>query len=125
MQKKMRTASFTFDGFLQQMEQVRAMGPLDQLLDMMPGAGKALKGVQVDDDAFVHVEAIIQSMTRDERARPQILNGSRRRRIAKGSGTSVQDVNKLIKQFTMMQKMMKRMTRPGKMGRGMPMMPFG
>jgi signal recognition particle subunit SRP54 len=73
----------------------------------------------------VHVEAIIQSMTRDERARPQILNGSRRRRIAKGSGTSVQDVNKLIKQFTMMQKMMKRMTRPGKMGRGMPMMPFG
>jgi signal recognition particle subunit SRP54 len=64
-------------------------------------------------------------MTRDERARPQILNGSRRRRIAKGSGTSVQDVNKLIKQFTMMQKMRKRMTRPGKMGRGMPMMPFG
>ena len=125
MQKKMRTASFTFDDFLQQMEQVRAMGPLDQLLDMMPGAGKALKGVQVDDDAFVHVEAIIQSMTRDERTRPQILNGSRRRRIAKGSGTSVQDVNKLIKQFTMMQKMMKRMTRPGKMGRGMPMMPFG
>ena len=123
MQKKMRTATFTFDDFLQQMEQVRAMGPLDQLIDMIPGAGKALKGVQVDDDAFVHVEAIIHSMTRDERNRPQILNGSRRRRIAKGSGTKIQDVNKLIKQFSMMQKMMKRMSRPGKKGRGMPM-PF-
>ncbi len=123
MQKKMRTASFTFDDFLQQMEQVRAMGPLDQLLDMIPGAGKALKGVQVDDDAFVHIEAIIKSMTRDERNRPQILNGSRRRRVAKGSGTSVQDVNKLIKQFSVMQKMMKRMSRPGKKGGGMPI-PF-
>jgi signal recognition particle subunit SRP54 len=123
MQKKMRTATFTFDDFLQQMEQVRAMGPLDQLIDMIPGAGKALKGVQVDDDAFVHVEAIIHSMTRDERNRPQILDGSRRRRIAKGSGTKIQDVNKLIKQFSMMQKMMKRMSRPGKKGRGMPM-PF-
>jgi signal recognition particle subunit SRP54 len=124
MQKKMRTATFTFDDFLQQMEQVRAMGPLDQLIDMIPGAGKALKGVQVDDDAFGHVEAIIYSMTRDERNRPQIMNGSRRRRIAKGSGTSIQDVNKLIKQFSMMQKMMKKMSRPGKKGRGMPAMPF-
>jgi signal recognition particle subunit SRP54 len=124
MQKKMRTASFTFDDFLQQMEQVRAMGPLDQLMDMIPGAGKALKGVQIDDDAFVHVEAMIKSMTRNERNRPQILNGSRRRRIAQGSGTSIQDVNKLIKQFSMMQKMMKRMTRPGKKGGGMPTMPF-
>jgi signal recognition particle subunit SRP54 len=124
MQKKMRTATFTFDDFLQQMEQVRAMGPLDQLIDMSPGAGKALKGVQVDDDAFGHVEAIIYSMTRDERNRPQIMNGSRRRRIAKGSGTSIQDVNKLIKQFSMMQKMMKKMSRPGKKGRGMPAMPF-
>ena len=123
MQKKMRTASFTFDDFLQQMEQVRAMGPLDQLLDMIPGAGKAMKGVQIDDDAFVHVEAIIKSMTRDERNRPQILNGSRRRRIAGGSGTSIQDVNKLIKQFSMMQKMMKKMTRPGKRGGGMSL-PF-
>jgi len=126
MQKKMRTASFTFDDFLLQMEQVRKMGPLDQLLDMIPGAGKALKGVQVDDDAFGSVEAIIYSMTRDERNRPQILNGSRRRRIAKGSGTSIQDVNRLIKQFSMMQKMMKKMSRPGKKGGGMPMaMPFG
>ena len=126
MQKKMRTASFTFDDFLMQMEQVRKMGPLDQLLDMIPGAGKALKGVQVDDDAFGSVEAIIYSMTRDERNRPQILNGSRRRRIAKGSGTSIQDVNRLIKQFSMMQKMMKKMARPGKKGGGMPMgLPFG
>ena len=123
MQMKMRTATFTFDDFLQQMEQVRKMGPLDQLIDMIPGAGKALKGVQVDDDAFGHVEAIIKSMTRDERGRPHILNGSRRRRIAKGSGTSIQDVNRMIKQFSMMQKMMKRMSRPGKKGRGMQM-PF-
>ena len=93
------------DDFLQQMEQVRAMGPLDQLIDMIPGAGKALKGVQVDDDAFVQIEAIIHSMTRDERNKPQIMNGSRRRRIANGSGTAIQDVNKLIKQFSKMQKM--------------------
>jgi signal recognition particle subunit SRP54 len=125
MQKKMQTATFTFDDFLLQMEQLRKMGPLDQLLDMIPGAGKALKGVQVDDDAFGSVEAIIYSMTRDERNRHQILNGSRRRRIAKGSGTSIQDVNRLIKQFSMMQKMMKKMSRPGKKGGGMPMMPFG
>jgi signal recognition particle subunit SRP54 len=124
IQKKMRTATFTFDDFLQQMEQVRAMGPLDQLIDMIPGAGKALKGVQVDDDAFVHVKAIIHSMTRDERNKPQIMNGSRRRRIAKGSGMAIQDVNKLIKQFSMMQKMMKKMSRLGKKGRGMPSTPF-
>jgi signal recognition particle subunit SRP54 len=122
MQKKLRTASFTFDDFLEQMEQVKKMGPLDQLLDMIPGAGKALKGMQLEDDAFVGVEAIIRSMTFEERDKPQILNGSRRRRIAKGSGTTVQEVNRLIKQFTMMQKMMKRMARPGKGGNvAMPM----
>ncbi|MEE2754611.1 MAG: signal recognition particle protein [Candidatus Latescibacterota bacterium] len=124
MQKKMRTATFTFDDFLQQMEQVRAMGPLDQLMDMIPGAGKAFKGVQVDDGAFVKIEAIIYSMTRDERNKPQIMNGSRRRRIAKGSGTAIQDVNKLIKQFSKMQKMMKKMSRLDKGDHGMPVMPF-
>ena len=73
-------------------------------MDMIPGAGKAMKGLQVDDDAFVHTEAIIQSMTRQERVNPQILNGSRRRRIAKGSGCSIQEVNRLVKQFGMMRK---------------------
>lgn len=122
MQKKLRTASFTFDDFLEQMEQVKNMGPLDQLMDMIPGTGKALKGMQLEEDAFVQVEAIIKSMTYEERGKPQILNGSRRRRIAKGSGTKVQDVNRLIKQFSMMQKMMKRMARPGKKGQmAMPM----
>ncbi|MCZ6635782.1 MAG: signal recognition particle protein [bacterium] len=117
MEKKFRTASFTFDDFLEQLNQIRQMGPLDQLLQMIPGANKALKGMQVDEGAFVYVEAIIFSMTREERARPHILNGSRRRRIARGSGRSVQEVNRLIKQFNMMQKMMKRMARMEKSGR--------
>jgi signal recognition particle subunit SRP54 len=125
LQKKLRTASFTFDDFLEQIDQVRKMGPLDQLLQMVPGMGKALKGIQLDDDAFVHVEAIICSMTREERANPQVLNGSRRRRIARGSGCSVQEVNRLVKQFGMMQKMMKRMSRMEKGGHGMPMPFFG
>lgn len=124
MEKKLRSATFTFDDFLEQLDQVRKMGPLDELLKMIPGMGKAMKGIQVDDDAFVHVEAIIRSMTRDERARPQILNGSRRKRIAKGSGTQIQDVNRLIKQFSSMQKMMKRMNKKG-MGRGMGLPMFG
>ena len=124
-QKKLRTASFTFDDFLEQIAQVRKMGPLDQLLEMMPGTGKALKGMQVDEDAFVHIEAIVLSMTRAERANPQILNGSRRRRIARGSGRSVQDVNRLVKQFNSMQKMMKRMGRMEAGGRGMSMPFFG
>ncbi|MDA0745137.1 MAG: signal recognition particle protein, partial [bacterium] len=123
LEKKLRTATFTFDDFLDQLNQVRKMGPLSQLMEMIPGAGKALKGAQVDDDAFVSVEAIIFSMTRQERANPQILNGSRRRRIARGSGCNLQDVNRLIKQFGMMQKMMKRMGKMEKMGRGMQM-PF-
>ena len=125
LEKKLRTASFTFDDFLEQLDQVRKMGPLNQLLDMIPGAGKAMKGLQVDDDAFVHIEAIIFSMTKQERATPQILNGSRRKRIARGSGVKIQEVNRLIKQFGMMQKMMKKMGKMDKMGRGMGMqMPF-
>ena len=91
---------------------------------MIPGMGKSLKGVQLDDDAFVHVEAIINSMTGEERRIPQLLNGSRRRRIARGSGTTIQDVNRLIKQFQMMQKMMKQMGR-SKGGRMRMKMPFG
>lgn len=123
LEKKLRSAAFTFDDFLQQLDQVRKMGPLSQIMDMIPGAGKAMKGLQVDDDAFVHTEAIILSMTRQERVNPQILNGSRRRRIAKGSGCSIQEVNRLVKQFGMMRKMMKRMTRMEKQGRGAPV-PF-
>ncbi len=123
LEKKLRSAAFTFDDFLRQLDQVRKMGPLSQIMDMIPGAGKAMKGLQVDDDAFVHTEAIILSMTRQERVNPQILNGSRRRRIAKGSGCSIQEVNRLVKQFGMMRKMMKRMTRMEKQGRGAPV-PF-
>jgi signal recognition particle subunit SRP54 len=86
---------------------------------MIPGAGKAMKGMQVDDNAFGQVEAIISSMTLEERRRPQVLNGSRRKRIARGSGTTIQDVNRLVKQFQQMQKMMKQMSRnkTGKMGK--------
>lgn len=123
LEKKLRSAAFTFDDFLQQLDQVRKMGPLSQIMDMIPGAGRAMKGLQVDDDAFVHTEAIILSMTRQERVNPQILNGSRRRRIAKGSGCSIQEVNRLVKQFGIMRKMMKRMTRMEKQGRGAPL-PF-
>jgi signal recognition particle subunit SRP54 len=95
---------------------------MDQVLQMIPGgAGKALRGAPIAEDAFVQVEAVICSMTREERANPRILNGSRRRRVALGSGTKVQDVNRLIKQFNVMQKMMKRMGQMGKGRKGMAM----
>jgi signal recognition particle subunit SRP54 len=126
MEEKLRKQRFTFDDFRSQLQAVRRMGPLDQILGMIPGASKALQGQQVDESALGQVEAIISSMTGDERTRPQILNGSRRRRIAKGSGTSVQDVNRLVKQFGAMQKMMKQMSKPsrrGRGGRGGPKMP--
>jgi signal recognition particle subunit SRP54 len=119
MEDRLRKATFTFEDFLDQLQAVKKMGPLDQLIGMIPGAGKAMKGMQVDDNAFAQVEAIISSMTMEERRRPQVLNGSRRKRIARGSGTTIQDVNRLIKQFQAMQKMMKMMGRAksGKMGR--------
>ncbi len=124
MEERLRKEAFTFEDFLEQLHAIKKMGPLDQLMGMIPGMGKSLKGVQLDDDAFVHVEAIINSMTGEERRIPQLLNGSRRRRIARGSGTTIQDVNRLIKQFQMMQKMMKQMNRmkPGKMKLNMPFM---
>ncbi|GAB7388112.1 signal recognition particle protein [Bacillaceae bacterium] len=110
MERKLRTAEFTFEDFLEQMEQVRKLGPLDELLAMIPGMNKVkgLKDLQVDEKALARVEAIIKSMTIEERMNPEILNASRRRRIAKGSGTSVQEVNRLIKQFNDMRKMMKQ-----------------
>ena len=123
MEARLRKETFTFVDFREQLQAVRNMGPLDQLVGMIPGAGKALKGVQVDDKGLGQVEAIINSMTARERLRPQILNGSRRKRIARGSGTTIQDVNRLFKQFQMMQKMMRQMARmkPGGKMKGMPL----
>ncbi|MCM3396324.1 signal recognition particle protein [Oceanobacillus profundus] len=123
LEEKMRTMSFTFDDFLEQMGQVKKMGPLDDLMSMIPGASKmkGLKNAQLDEKQLTQVEAIIQSMTKKERVDPSIINGSRRKRIAKGSGTSVSQVNRLIKQFSEMKKMMKQMTnmQKGKKGKGM------
>lgn len=118
LEKKMRTADITFDDFLEQLSQVRNMGPLDELLGMMPGANKmkGLKNAQVDEKQIGHIEAIVRSMTKKEKDDPTILNASRKKRIAKGSGTSIQEVNRLIKQFDEMKKMMKQMS--GMTGKG-------
>ncbi|MDQ0245655.1 signal recognition particle subunit SRP54 [Bacillus fengqiuensis] len=112
LEQKLRTLSFTFDDFLEQLSQVRSMGPLDELLGMLPGANKikGLKNLQVDEKQINHVEAIIRSMTKEEKLNPDIINGSRKKRIAKGSGRPVQEVNRLLKQFEDMKKMMKQMT---------------
>lgn len=112
LEQKMRTASFTLDDFLDQLGQVRKMGPLDELLKMMPGANKikGLNNLQIDEKQISHVEAVIKSMTKAEKTQPEIINASRRKRIAKGSGTSVQEVNRLLKQFEDMKKMMKQMS---------------
>lgn len=115
MEKKMREQTFSLDDFLVQMRQVKKMGNLDQILAMVPGANTgALKNAQVDESQMAKIEAIILSMTRQERLKPEIINGSRRRRIANGSGTTVEDVNKLLKQFDQMKKMMKQLTSMGK-----------
>jgi len=122
LEKKMRTSAFTFDDFLDQLEQVKDLGPLDDLMNMIPGANKmkGMKNLQFDEKQLVHVEAIIQSMTKEERQDPSIMNASRKRRIAEGSGTSVSQVNRLLKQFNDMKKMMKQMTnmQKGKKGKG-------
>ena len=109
VQKKIAKNQFGFDDFLKQINQVKKMGNMKDLMGMIPGMGKAMKGVDIDDDAFKSIEAMIHSMTPAERSNPQILNGSRRKRIASGSGTSIQEVNQLIKQFGQMGKMMKMM----------------
>ncbi|MGI1797109.1 signal recognition particle protein [Priestia sp. TRN 1309] len=116
LEAKLRTQSFTFDDFLDQLAQVRQMGPLDELIGMLPGANKVkgLKNLQVDEKQINHVEAIIRSMTKAEKTNPEIINSSRRKRIAKGSGRSVQEVNRLLKQFEDMKKMMKQMTNMSK-----------
>ncbi|MFC2950136.1 signal recognition particle protein [Virgibacillus sediminis] len=123
LEEKMRNMSFTFDDFLEQMGQVKNMGPLDELMSMIPGANKmkGLKNAQLDEKQIAHVEAIIQSMTKAERQDPGLMNASRKKRIARGSGTSVSQVNRLLKQFEEMKKMMKQMTnmQKGKKGKGM------
>jgi signal recognition particle subunit SRP54 len=109
IQKKIAKNKFGFDDFLKQIQQVKKMGNMKDLMGMIPGASKMMKGVDIDDDAFKHIEAIIHSMTPHERENPTLINSSRKRRIGKGSGTSVQEVNQLLKQFTQMSKMMKMM----------------
>lgn len=125
MEEKLRKAQFDFDDFLEQMDQLRKMGPLESILGMIPGAGKMLKGVKVDERQMDRMVAIVRSMTGDERRNPKIIDGSRKKRIALGSGNSVQAVNQLLKQFSAMQQMFSRMSK-GKM-KGLPrnMMPFG
>ena len=115
IQKKLAKNQFDFNDFLGQIQQIKKMGNLKDLASMIPGVGKALKNIDVDENAFKGIEAIIYSMTPQERTNPSILNGSRRQRIAAGSGTSVQDVNKLIKQFDETRKMMRMITtvKPG------------
>ncbi|MBA3985272.1 MAG: signal recognition particle protein [Flavobacteriales bacterium] len=109
LQKKIAKNQFGFDDFLTQIQQVKKMGNMKDLVGMIPGAGKALKDVDIDDDSFKHIEAIIHSMTPEERSQPAIINANRKKRIGKGSGTSVQQVNQLLKQFHQMSKMMKMM----------------
>ncbi|MDX8553104.1 signal recognition particle protein [Tenacibaculum sp. 1B UA] len=123
LQKKIAKNQFGFDDFLNQINQIKKMGSMKDLVGMIPGAGKALKDVDIDDDAFKGIEAIIHSMTPEERSTPSVINASRKKRIAKGSGTSVQEVNQLMKQFDQMSKMMKMMQGGG--GRKMMQMMKG
>jgi signal recognition particle subunit SRP54 len=135
MEKKVLSGSFDLEDFLNQLQQVKQMGPLGQLLEMVPGLGAAARkqDVQVSDDDLKHIEAIIRSMTPEERRNPQLVKGSRRRRIARGSGTQVHEVNELLNQFRQMQKMMAQFGKGGfpgmggpggKRGRGFPGLPF-
>lgn len=122
LQKKIAKNQFDFNDFLAQINQIKKMGNLKDLASMIPGVGKAIKDVEIGDDAFKGIEAIIYSMTPQERANPEIINGSRRQRIAKGSGTSMQDVNRLLKQFDETRKMMKMATSMKGMNNPMKMM---
>ncbi|WP_297061550.1 signal recognition particle protein [uncultured Duncaniella sp.] len=110
LQRKIAKNQFNFNDFLQQIHQIQKMGNLKELASMIPGVGKAIKDIDIDDNAFKGIEAIIRSMTEQERQHPDIINGSRRKRIAKGSGTDIQEVNRLIKQFEEARKMMKAVT---------------
>lgn len=130
IQKKIAKNEFGFDDFLAQIQQIKKMGSMKDLVGMIPGAGKALKDVEIEDDAFKHVEAIIQSMTPKERSKPSIIDVKRKNRIAKGAGRKIEEVNQLMKQFDQMSKMMKMMQGGGGKklmqmmgGKGMPSMP--
>ncbi|MGB0806940.1 MAG: signal recognition particle protein [Salibacteraceae bacterium] len=129
LQKKIAKNQFNFDDFLQQIQQIQKMGNVKDLMGMLPGMGKAMKDVDIEDDAFKHIEAIIFSMTPKERKQPEIINGARKKRLAKGSGRSIQDVNALMKQFNDTKKMMKLMNNKSAMASmmkqfgGMPGMP--
>lgn len=128
LNKKIAKNKFDFDDFMQQLQQIKKMGSVKDLVGMIPGMGKALKGADIDDDAFKGIEAIIQSMTPQERKNPEIINGSRRKRIARGSGNDVQEINKLLKQFNDTRKLMKMMGNKQQMAnlmKGMKNMPGG
>ncbi|HXH99217.1 MAG TPA: signal recognition particle protein [Sphingobacteriaceae bacterium] len=128
LQKKIRKNKFDFNDFIGQIQQIKKMGNMKDLMGMIPGVGKAVKDMDIDDNAFKPIEAIIHSMTPHERENPDVINQNRRMRIAKGSGTNIQEVNKLIKQFDDMRKVMKQFSNPAaaaKMMKGMPKMPFG
>ena len=125
IQKKIAKNQFTFSDFLSQIQQIKKMGNIKELASMIPGVGKALKNLDMDDNAFKGIEAIIFSMTPAERENPELINGSRRKRIADGSGTSIQEVNRLIKQFDETRKLMKTITtnkNPMRMMGNMPAM---
>ncbi len=124
IQKKLLKDQFTFQDFLSQIQQIKKMGNLKDLMGMIPGVGKAIKDLDVSDDAFKHIEAIIYSMTPKERETPDIINGSRRKRIASGCGRDIQEVNQLLKQFDEMRKMMKTMNKFQGAGRSMKGLPF-
>jgi signal recognition particle subunit SRP54 len=125
LMKKIQKDQFTLEDFLQQMRQVQKMGPLDQVFSMLPGIKpKQLKGMAIDERSLKHIEAIIQSMTPQERQTPQIINASRRKRIARGAGRPVQEVNRLLNQFEQSRKMMKQLTNLGKGKGGFPKLPF-
>ena len=115
LQKRIKKNQFDFNDFLGQLHQVKKMGNVKDLMGMLPGMGKAMKDVEIEDDAFKHIEAIIYSMTPKERSNPELINGPRKNRIAKGSGTNIQEVNKLMKQFNDTKKMMKMMSNPKNM----------
>ena len=128
LQKKISSDKFDLEDFLEQIQKIKKMGDFSDLVSMIPGASKALDNNEIDEDAFKPIEAIIYSMTPEERQNPDILNGTRRRRIAAGSGTTVREINDLIKQFEQMKKMMKTMSKMGKMGRalqGLKNLPIG
>jgi signal recognition particle subunit SRP54 len=122
LRKKLSTNAFTLDDFYAQMQQIKKMGSMKDLVGMIPGMSAATKNLEMDDNMLKPIEAIIQSMTPLEREKPEILNASRRRRIADGSGTSVREVNELLKNFDNMKKMMRSLSGSGGMGRAMQMM---